>query len=334
MPFKDLFGNKKINNILRSYLTNDIIPFSIIFSGPASAGLISFALSFAKALNCLDKQNDFCDECEYCREINKDIFPDVMVLSPDGQFYKKEQVTFLIDDNYKKPLKGRKKIYILKDAHRMNENSANSFLKVLEEPALSNVFILLTDNLRGLLPTIKSRCQILNFSQPSRSEIEELLREEGYDREKIELISHLSLGDSSVLKENNRREFMKKRSNVMTILEKLIRKRDVEDVLLDLYNRSPSREKFLNYFRELVNLISLLLRDIMILKVDESSDLLINIDYKEKLMELGKYITIEKTLFLIKRMELLFRDIQRNLNTRVLILEFIRNYMQKEVENV
>jgi hypothetical protein len=51
-------------------------------------------------------------------------------------------------------------------------------------------------------------------------------------------------------------------------------------------------------------------------------------------MELGKYITIEKNLFLIKRMELLFRDIKRNLNTRVLILEFIRNYMQKEVENV
>jgi len=334
MPISELFGNKRINNILQSYLTNNIIPYSIIFSGPASANIISFAIAFAKALNCLENQNDFCGSCEHCIEINKDIFPDVMVLSPDGQFYKKEQIIFLIEDNFKKPLKGKKKVYILKEAHRMNENSANSFLKVLEEPALSNIFILLTDNLRGLLPTIKSRCQILNFSQPSRSEIEELLKKMGYDQKNAQLISHLSLGDSSVLKVENQREFMKKRSNVLTILEKLIRKKEVEDVLLDLYNRSPSREKFLNYFRELINLISLLLRDIMVLKIDESSGLLINIDYKEKLMELGKYITIEKILFLIKRMELLFRDIQRNLNTRVLILEFIRNYTQKEVENV
>lgn len=334
MPFRELFGNKRIKNILLSYLSNNIIPYSIIFSGPTSANMIGFATAFAKALNCLESQNDFCDGCDFCLEINKNIFPDVMVLSPDGQFYKKDQITFLIEDNFKKPLKGKRKIYILKEAHRMNENSANSFLKVLEEPALSNVFILLTNNLRGLLPTIKSRCQVLTFAQPSRSEIEELLKGRGYDQEEVKLISHLSLGDNSVLKVENQREFMKKRSNVLTILEKLIKKKEVEDVLLDLYNRSPSREKFLNYFRELLNLISLLLRDIMILQIDESSDLLINIDYKEKLMELGKYITIEKTLYLIKRMELLFRDIQRNLNTRVLILEFIRNYTRKEVESV
>jgi DNA polymerase-3 subunit delta' len=334
MPFRELFGNKRITNILQSYLTNNIIPYSIIFSGPVSANIIGFARSFAKALNCLESQNDFCDRCEHCLEINKEIFPDVLVLSRDGQFYKKEQITFMIEDNFKKPLKGNRKVYILKDAHRMNENSANSFLKVLEEPALSNVYILLTDNLRGLLPTIKSRCQILNFSQPARSEIEKFLKEKGYDQNKAKLISHLSLGDCSVLDRETQNEFMKKRSNVLTILEKLIRKKEVEDVLLDLYNRSPSREKFLNYFRQLINLISLLLRDIMVLKIDENSDFLINVDFKEKLMELSQYITIEKNLFLIKRMELLFRDIQRNLNTRVLILEFIRNYMQKEVENV
>ena len=74
MPFRELFGNKRIVNILQSYLTNNIIPYSIIFSGPVSANIIGFALSFAKALNCLESQNDFCDGCEHCLEINKEIF--------------------------------------------------------------------------------------------------------------------------------------------------------------------------------------------------------------------------------------------------------------------
>ena len=57
-----------------------------------------------------------------------------------------------------------------------------------------------------------------------------------------------------------------------------------------------------------------------------NSDLLINVDYKEVLLKLTREITIEKVLFLIRRMEFLLRDIQRNLNSRVLILEFIKSF--------
>ena len=117
-------------------------------------------------------------------------------------------------------------------------------------------------------------------------------------------------------------------------MNKLIRKIDVEDVLLDLYSKSGSREKFLDYFRELVNLISLFLRDIIILKLDKEGKYILNIDYKEELMSLCKYITVNKLLFLIKKMEILLRDIKRNLNTRVLLLEFIRSYTTKEIEDV
>ena len=76
----------------------------------------------------------------------------------------------------------------------------------------------------------------------------------------------------------------------------------------------------------MVNLISVLLRDIMVLMVDAESSTLINSDYKEKLMELAALTNIDKIFFLIRKMEFLLRDIQRNLNARVLVLEFINSY--------
>ena len=333
MPFEDLFANNRIKNILVNYLRNDIIPFSLIFSGPTATSKMDFALAFAKAINCQNQKHDFCDQCQNCRDINKGIFPDVIVLSPEGKFYKKEQVTFLIRENYKKPLRGAYKVHILRDVHYLNENAANSFLKVLEEPAVTNIYILLTNNLSGLLPTIKSRCQILKFIPPSQPEMNAYLLKKGLDPDKARLISHLSQGvnDPSIIENLNR--FLTKRSKALTVLVKLITRKEVEDVLLDLNGRSRSREKFLNYFSQLIHLISLFLRDIMILKIDPESHFIINVDLKDILMNIGEYITINKLLLLINRMELMFRDIQRNLNTRVLILEFIRCYTQKEVIN-
>ena len=329
MPFDDLFGNERIKHILTSYLRNDVAPYSMIFTGPGSTDLLIFAVAFAKAINCENSEADFCDSCISCSEIEKEIFLDLKILTPDGRQYKKEQIIFLIEDNYKKPLKGNKKINILTDAHKMNENSANAFLKVLEEPAQDNIFILLTTNPAALLPTIKSRCQILKFSPQSRAEIKKYLVEQGYDPEKARLMSYLCQSNLERILLVDFDEFMEKRAKGLSDLKKLINGVGVEDILLDLYQKSRSREKFIEYFRQLVNLISLMLRDIMILKIDKSNKNLINIDYRDDLMSLGEYIAIDKVLFLIRKMELLLRDIQRNLNTKVLTLEFIKSYTSK-----
>ena len=336
MGFDTLLGNQRIRHILSSYLKNDIIPYSMIFSGPRSANMLSFAVAFAKGINCLnpDTNDDFCGLCTNCMEIEREIFLDLKILVPDGQFYKKEQIIFLIEDNYNRPIKGERKINILTDAHRMNVNSANAFLKVLEEPAPSNVFILLTDNLNALLPTIKSRCQISKFSPLSRSEIRTYLEGKGFDPQKARLISYLGQSNMDSILDVNFDEFMKTREQIFTVLSSLLSQQGVEEILLGLFSKSRSREKFLEYFEPMVNLLSLMLRDIMVLKIEKNSDFVINIDYKEKFIQLCSYITIEKVLFLIQKMEFLLRDIRRNLNTKVLILEFIKSYNTQEVNDV
>jgi DNA polymerase-3 subunit delta' len=308
----------------------------MIFSGPRSANMLSFAVAFAKGVNCLNQlpNGDFCCQCSNCIEIDKEIFLDLKVLEPDGQFFKKEQIAFLIEDNFNKPVKGERKFNILVNANQMNVHSANAFLKVLEEPAPLNVFILITENLNVLLPTIQSRCQISKFSPLSRAEIKTYLMEKrNFDEDKARLISYLGQSNMDSVMDVDFDEFMKQRETVFSVLSALLMKQGIEEILLDLFKRSRSREKFLEYFEQLVNLISLMLRDIMVLHVEKDGSHVINVDYKEKLMQLSSYITIQQALYLIRKMEYILRDIKRNLNTKVLILEFLESYNRKEVED-
>ena len=114
MGFDELIGNEKIKKILHSYILNKRIPFSLIFYGPDNSDLNKFAVSFSKAVNCAKLDGDFCDECNNCKEISKGIYPDVNIVYPEGQFYKKDQIVYLIEDNSKRPLKSEKKVYIVK----------------------------------------------------------------------------------------------------------------------------------------------------------------------------------------------------------------------------
>ncbi|MCJ7525333.1 MAG: hypothetical protein MUP71_08945 [Candidatus Aminicenantes bacterium] len=326
MSLVELIGNTRIKATLSSYLRNERVPSSLIFTGSDPYHQLLFALNFAKAALCLNKMNDACDRCRYCLAIDRGLFPDVQILEPDGQFYRKNQLDELIAGACHRPLQAEKRFFIMKDAQRLNENSANSFLKTLEEPLPTNVFILLTANLAQILPTIQSRCQILKFLPLSNQEVKLELQSRGVDPDKARLLAFFNADDMEDVAAMDWQELEEKRQAMLSILDCLIRQSQVEDILLDLYDRSRSRDSFIAYFREMVNLISVLLRDIMVLMVDDSSATLINSDYKEKLMELAALTNIDKIFFLIRKMEFLLRDIQRNLNARVLILEFINSY--------
>jgi DNA polymerase-3 subunit delta' len=333
MSLAEIIGNTRIKATLSGYLRNERVPNSLIFAGSDPYHQLLFAMNFAKALICR-KGNpaDACDRCRSCLAIDRGLYPDVQVLAPEGQFYRKNQLDELIATTFQRPLQGERRVFILRDAQRLNESAANAFLKTLEEPLASNVFILLTQNLNLILPTIQSRCQILKFMPLSNHEIKLELERRGVNPEKARLMAFFNAESIDELSEADWQEMEEKRRTMLCILERLMRQSEVEDVLLDLYDRSRVRESFIAHFREMVNLISVLLRDIMVLMIDAESGTVINSDYKEKLMELAALTHIDKMFFLIRKMEYLLRDIQRNLNARVLILEFINSYSPQGTE--
>ena len=148
----------------------------------------------------------------------------------------------------------------------------------------------------------------------------------GIDSKKANILSYLNISESNNALDLDFKELEEKREKILTLLECLLKDKRVEEILFDLSAKCKSRAKFIEYFEEMINLISLLLRDIMITKIDRECKHLINIDFRDRIMDLSKYISMEKIFYLIQKMELMLRDIRRNMNSKVLILEFIRCY--------
>lgn len=95
--------------------------------------------------------------------IDKNEYNELKIIESQGQFIKKEQLIELQNSVQNKPVEANKIVYIIKNAEKLNSSSANCILKFLEEPSDDIIALLLTNNLNMVLPTIKSRCQILNF---------------------------------------------------------------------------------------------------------------------------------------------------------------------------
>jgi len=121
---------------------------------------------------------DACGSCDSCRRIAHGSHPDVSMITPNGREIRIDQVRALQETAVLKPSSGRWLIFILDPADRLNQSSANSLLKILEEAPSHVVFILLARETGALLPTVLSRSEIVRFASPSPAEIRDVLVEQ------------------------------------------------------------------------------------------------------------------------------------------------------------
>ena len=155
IAYKTLINSVKNNKSSHAYL---------IETNGYSKGL-DLGISFAKYLLCPNSysNNEKCGNCNQCKNIDKNEFIELKIIEPDGQWIKKSQLEELQDIFSKKSIIGNKKIYIINKAEKMNDASANSLLKFLEEPEEGIIAILITENTYQILSTIVSRCQVLSL---------------------------------------------------------------------------------------------------------------------------------------------------------------------------
>lgn len=124
------------------------------------------ALAFAKTLLCpYDNDNKKCLECKQCENIDNGNFFEIKIIQAEGLWIKKEQLLELQEQFSTKSVISKRKIYIIKDAEKLNNVAANSLLKFIEEPEENIIAILITPTRYQLLETIVSRCQIISFTQ-------------------------------------------------------------------------------------------------------------------------------------------------------------------------
>ncbi len=171
------------------------------------------AQSLAKRLFCKSKQDDYCDICQSCRQIEKGVHQDIFILRPFGaaRVIKIETVRRLQSFLSLKSVDGSKKIGIIIDADRMRPDAANAMLKTIEEPPDNSLIILISDDIEKILSTIVSRCQQIYFPVSPREVIVEfLINEYEFDKSKSEMIADISRGNFTYAirySDNERREW-------------------------------------------------------------------------------------------------------------------------------
>ncbi len=122
------------------------------------------ALDFAMAINCRNPQDGAaCGVCRHCLQIKSGNFPDLVVLAPEGVYYKVDQLKTLRKYFSLTGKQGLHRIFLLQKADMMKEECADRLLKALEEPAENTVFLLTAENEDRILPTVASRCRIIRI---------------------------------------------------------------------------------------------------------------------------------------------------------------------------
>ncbi|MDE0016878.1 MAG: DNA polymerase III subunit delta' [Candidatus Poribacteria bacterium] len=174
-----IIGHQHIVDQLQQTVASDRIAGAYLFVGPTGVGKETVARYFAQLIFCQQDAQPptVCGACLACRKVDSGNHPDLQFIRPDGSELKIGQIRELQKQIIYEPLEANRKVYILTDVDRMNDPAENALLKTLEEPPASSVLILLTSNIRVLLPTTRSRCQILQFHPMSTQALTEILVE-------------------------------------------------------------------------------------------------------------------------------------------------------------
>lgn len=168
------------------------ISHAYLLSGSNSVGKYTVAKKMANILQC---ENDLCYKCSTCIQINKGSHIDTIQLEDNGESIKIEEIRKIIE-RLNMTRQSPYKILLIQSVERMTREAANSFLKILEEPPIQTVFIMTTDNVKLLLPTIISRVRIIKFACVSSDYLTQKLRElyPTQDEKTIKQVSLFSLG--------------------------------------------------------------------------------------------------------------------------------------------
>ena len=179
--FSDILGNEKTKASIGKSIIDAKLSHAYIIEGPEGSGKKMLAYRIAAALNCENKTNENCAlpcmQCESCRKILSDNSPDVYHLKreEDKATINLPAIREMRSDIFLSASESEYKVYIIHEAHLLNDASQNALLKVLEEPPEKVVMLLLCNATDKILTTVKSRAQIIRTSLFTFDEMKDFL---------------------------------------------------------------------------------------------------------------------------------------------------------------
>ncbi|MBW1919508.1 MAG: DNA polymerase III subunit delta' [Deltaproteobacteria bacterium] len=317
IPLSQILGQEKAVDFLKQVIAREKIPHAYLFVGVPGIGKTTAAIALAQILNCENPDNgEGCGRCRSCRQIKSGNFPELVFIEAEGRYIKIEQIRDLDHVLGFKPLVGKYRVSVIRQAETMTEEAANAFLKTLEEPPPGNMLVLTVTDPRDLLPTIVSRCQKVAFRPiPAHLIKKWLVAEKRLSEGDATAVARICNGSLGRAKEIAEGEFLGKRKEYIKGIIDVVQDPPLDSIekVIQLVGRESKK----GY--EALDLLAIWkswYRDLMVIKTTGGDSFLINKDFSGELKKVSKDFTIEtliNSLFLIDQAE---RDLtgSRNLD--------------------
>lgn len=167
-------GQERAKALFRRALAGDTPSHAYLLAGPEGLGKLEFAREAGVALvaSC-----GGCGACAECERARRGAHPDLRVIEREGERIRVDQIKPLVAELALKPFTAERRVWVLPEVEQLMPEAANKLLKSIEEPPAHVHFLLVTDRLERVLPTIVSRCQLVEFRPLSDAEVETYLRD-------------------------------------------------------------------------------------------------------------------------------------------------------------
>ena len=332
--FDELTGNERVKAALKRMLVADRLPGALLFTGEEGIGKKRFALEVARALNCrTPKGEEACGVCSSCTRIARLNYPqrddadewtqiiwtdhpDVGLVVAPKRVLRVEQMRQIEKEANYRPFEGKARVFLIDEADKLNDASANALLKVLEEPPRTSYLILITARPAMLLPTILSRCQMIRFSPLTPTEIEtHLTKNKLVDNKTARLRARASGGSIGRALAGDLVTFTSQRKAMLKVLNALVLSQDRAQLLRAAEQLNEAQYK--DEFEERLDVLETLIRDAWMLSLGVNSEQLVNEDLSTDLREISVKMDSSRAADWILQIEDLREQLIVNVNRKV-----------------
>lgn len=320
MSFADIQGHERNVEVLRRSLRTGKTAHSYLFEGVSGCGRKKTALALIQAMFCDVLPDDACGNCPSCRKVKSGNHSDIHFIEPlpDKRDISIEQLRDLQRELSLRPYEAPRKACIIDPAERMSVNAANSLLKTLEEPPGNALIILLTENAGMLLPTIRSRCQLIHFSHLSPEHVRMLLERAGIAAATADLLAPMSGGSMEQAYGFDNEALTIRRATILSVIDKLDIDR-IGTVFDSSEELSGNRDETL----EMLDMMISFFRDAVHIAAG-SSDIL-NRNSRSAIESIARRRSFPRNLELLNKIYETRRAVQRNANSKLALDQLFMN---------
>lgn len=311
--FTDIIGQEQLKEHLQNAIATNKVSHAYIINGERSSGKEFIARVFAMALQCEKSGVEPCGECHSCKQALSNNQPDIVYISHEKpNTIGVEDIRAQINGDIGiKPYSSPRKIYIMNEGEKMTVQAQNALLKTLEEPPEYAVILILTTHVEALLPTILSRCVVLNMKPVPDMLVKKYLMEElavpDYKANICVAFARGNIGKAKLLASSE--EFEKVKDEAITLV-KYINDMEVNEIVKAIKKITEYKFDVNDY----LDILSAWYRDVLLFKATKDVNSLIFKEEIQQIMRVSDRSTYEGIETIVNALQQAKRRLEANVN--------------------